>query len=157
MKMIDMHYTQNLADEAATLALGQKAAQTLQAPLVIYLQGDLGAGKTTFTRGLLRGLGFAGSVKSPTYAIVESYELSCVTINHFDLYRFASPEEWHDAGLDDLFAEDAIHLIEWPLLGGDYVPQADIVMTFTVQGEGRLCTIEACSQLGKQSIQPWLS
>lgn len=84
------------------------------------------AGKTTLTRGLLRGLGYQGVVKSPTYAIVESYQLNQFTVHHFDLYRFASPNEWEDAGLDDLITNDSICLIEWPQQGGEWVPAADL-------------------------------
>lgn len=150
-----MHYTQILNNEEATLDLGRQAASIFKAPLTVYLQGDLGCGKTTFTRGFLRGLGFEGAVKSPTYAIVETYHLDVFQVNHFDLYRFASPEEWHDAGLDDLFVDNCINFIEWPLLGGEYVPKADLLMTFSMQGEGRMCTIEAVSELSKQSISLW--
>ncbi len=153
-----MHYTQNLADEAATLAFGASLSPCLSAPLTIYLKGDLGCGKTTFTRGLLRGLGFNGAVKSPTYAIVESYPIQeKLNINHFDLYRFATPEEWHDAGLDDLLNDNSVNLIEWPDLGGEYVPQADAILTFSMQGEARMCTIEINSDQGKQSLLTWLS
>ena len=93
-------YTQFLADEAASLAFAQQLAHMLKPSLTVYLAGDLGAGKTTLTRGLLRAWGFEGTVKSPTYTIVESYELDGFKVEHFDLYRFQSPEEWLDAGLD---------------------------------------------------------
>ena len=109
-----------LANEAATLDLGEAWSSRLNAPLVIYLEGDLGAGKTTLTRGILRGLGHRGPVKSPTYAIVESYPLKPFTLHHFDLYRFTTPEEWEDAGLDELFSANSVCLIEWPQQGGIY-------------------------------------
>ena len=96
-------YTQFLADEAASLAFAQQLANMLKPSLTVYLAGDLGAGKTTLTRGLLRAWSFEGTVKSPTYTIVESYELDGVKVEHFDLYRFQSPDEWMDAGLDELF------------------------------------------------------
>src|SRR6218665_397076 len=92
-----------LPDEAATLAMGQTLARGLQGGMTIFLLGDLGAGKTTLTRGILRGLGFAGRVKSPTYTLVEPYVVSSLDLHHFDLYRFADPLEWEDAGFRDLF------------------------------------------------------
>ncbi|QMT30435.1 tRNA (adenosine(37)-N6)-threonylcarbamoyltransferase complex ATPase subunit type 1 TsaE [Alysiella filiformis] len=144
-----------LTDENATLDFGASWAQHLRAPCVVYLSGDLGAGKTTFTRGLLRGLGHQGTVKSPTYAIVESYNLPEKTIHHFDLYRFTSPEEWHDAGLDDLFSGSHIALIEWAQQGGEYVPAADLIFTFSTQGSGRVCTVSAHSNHGIWSLQSW--
>lgn len=131
-----------LPDEAATLALGRAAADYIRAPAVVYLNGHLGAGKTTFTRGYLQGLGHQGSVKSPTYAIVESYALPYCTVHHFDLYRFADPEEWADAGLDDLFGAHNICLIEWPSLGAGYVPAADWRISLETDGSGRRCRIE---------------
>lgn len=150
-----MSHTVHLADEAATLAFGSAWANALCAPAVVYLHGDLGAGKTTFTRGLLQGLGHTGAVKSPTYAIVESYRLADAELHHFDLYRFAAPEEWEDAGLDDLFGSRTLCLIEWPQQGGSYVPPADITLEFIHQAEGRLCRIHAHTPQGKQSTDTW--
>ena len=123
--------------------------------LTIYLDGDLGAGKTTFVRGVLRGLGFLGNVKSPTYSLLEEYHLPCdLTVQHFDLYRFSSPEEWTDAGFDDLDTH-AIRLIEWADKGGDFVPPADMDIRFTVQNTGRMVTINALSNLGKDLFSQW--
>lgn len=150
-------HTLNLSDEAATLALGGSLADLLQAPMVIYLEGDLGAGKTTLTRGLLRGLGHEGAVKSPTYAIVESYELAKFNVHHFDLYRFADPEEWLDAGLVDLFDEQSVCLIEWPTQGEGFLPDADLEVSLSVQNQGRTCTIIAKSSLGKECLNTWLN
>jgi tRNA threonylcarbamoyladenosine biosynthesis protein TsaE len=96
--------TIDLPDEAATLALGALVARGLQPGLNIYLSGELGTGKTTFVRGLLRELGFDGRVKSPTYALVELYVISRLNLYHFDFYRFRDPEEWHEAGFRDLFS-----------------------------------------------------
>lgn len=150
-----MNYRIFLADESATLDFGAAWAKHIVAPCVIYLSGDLGAGKTTFTRGFLRGLGHNGTVKSPTYAIVESYRLPENEVHHFDLYRFTSPEEWLDAGLDDLFSGSQIALIEWAQLGGDYVPAADLIFTFSQQDNGRTCTVSANSNNGIRSLQSW--
>ena len=149
--MVD--YTQLLADEAATVALGHTLAQHLKPALTVYLSGDLGAGKTTLTRAWLRGLGFEGTVKSPTYTIVESYELEQIKVEHFDLYRFQSPEEWLDAGLDELFDSDTIALIEWPQMAEGYVPAADITVHLSVQGEGRLCTITAHHESAQKMLK----
>ena len=144
-----------LADEAATLQLGQQWATGLEAPLIGYLNGDLGAGKTTLVRGILRGLGYTGAVKSPTYAIVESYPLARFTLHHFDLYRFTYPDEWVDAGLDELFTAKSICLIEWPLQGGDWVPPADIVFHLTPHHQGRMCSVTALTESGKRSLNVW--
>ncbi|QEY25071.1 tRNA (adenosine(37)-N6)-threonylcarbamoyltransferase complex ATPase subunit type 1 TsaE [Neisseria animalis] len=146
-----------LPDEEATLALGAEWAQSLAAPLVVYLQGDLGAGKTTFTRGLLRGLRHEGAVKSPTYAIVESYPFDGFTLHHFDLYRFSMPEEWEDAGLDDLFGADCVCLIEWPQQGGEFTPAADITVSLEHAGEGRRFTAAAHTDKGRKSLEAWLN
>ncbi|AUZ05517.1 MULTISPECIES: tRNA (adenosine(37)-N6)-threonylcarbamoyltransferase complex ATPase subunit type 1 TsaE [Vitreoscilla] len=145
-------YTQFLADEAASLALAHQLAAHLQPALTVYLAGDLGAGKTTLTRGLLRALGFDGTVKSPTYTIVESYELDGLKVEHFDLYRFQSPEEWMDAGLDELFDANTIALIEWPQMAEGFVPQADMTIALSVQDEGRLCTITAHHELAQKML-----
>lgn len=146
-----------LADEEATLALGASWAPLMSAPLTVYLQGGLGAGKTTFTRGLLRGLGYGGAVKSPTYAIVESYTLSGFTLHHFDLYRFSTPEEWQDAGLDDLFDGQSICLIEWPQQGGEFPPAADITLSLNHAEEGRTFTAAAHTPRGRKSLEAWLN
>lgn len=141
-----------LADEAATLAAGNALARALTAPAVVWLYGDLGAGKTTLVRGLLRGLGHTGAVKSPTYAIVESYDLGAQHVHHFDLYRFADPDEWLDAGLSDLFRPDSLCLIEWPLQGGEHVPAADVALTLSHHGEGRRLHLEAASTHGAHCL-----
>ena len=146
-----------LPDEEATLQLGADWAGTLAAPLTVYLQGSLGAGKTTFTRGLLRGLGYAGAVKSPTYTIVESYILPQFALHHFDLYRFASPEEWEDAGLDDLFSPDSVCIIEWPQQGGAFTPPADITVSLNHAAQGRACTATAHTANGQKSLEAWLN
>ena len=149
-----MPYTQFLPNEAATLALGERTASLFRAPVVIHLQGNLGAGKTTFTRGLLRGLGHTGAVKSPTYAIVESYALPQTTVHHFDLYRFTSPEEWLDAGLDDLIP-NSIVLIEWAEQGGEYAPAPDYLIQLDPRDNGRLGTLHACNAAAQKELDSW--
>jgi tRNA threonylcarbamoyladenosine biosynthesis protein TsaE len=110
----DGSLTALLPDEAATLALGQHLAACLQPGFRIYLAGDLGAGKTTLVRGLLRGLGYAGRVKSPTFTLVETYNLSSLYLYHFDFYRLRDPDEWRDAGFREAFGGDAVCVVEWP-------------------------------------------
>ena len=152
-----MNVTENLKidlpDEAATLALGALVARGLQPGLNIYLSGELGAGKTTFVRGLLRELGFEGRVKCPTYALVELYVISRLNLYHFDFYRFRDPEEWHEAGFRDLFSPSNICLVEWPEKARDLLPIADLNLTLiSVQNAecySRQAVLEANSTLGQ--------
>jgi len=130
--MPSAHHTYLPADEAATLRLGAALAATLKPGLVIYLRGDLGAGKTTFTRGLLRALGHQGPVKSPTYTLVELYVVSGYILYHFDFYRFNRPEEWLEAGLDEHFNQGTVCLVEWPEKAGELLPPADIEVIIEV-------------------------
>ena len=141
-------YLAELPDEATTLAFGAQLAQTLQAGLVIYLHGDLGAGKTTLTRGLLRGLGFSGKVKSPTYTLVEPYTISSLYLYHFDLYRFADPYEWEEAGFRDYFNRDSVCLIEWPEKAAGLLPAPDLLIRLAPSGTGRSVEIAAQSEAG---------
>ena len=145
----------SLPNEQATLQLGASWANSISAPLVVYLEGDLGAGKTTFTRGLLRGLGHLGTVKSPTYTIVESYPLAHFTLNHFDLYRFTAPEEWEDAGLDDLVNNKSICLLEWANKGEAFTPPADVTLYFVHMAESRQVTLQTHTEYGKKSLEAW--
>ncbi|WP_028453315.1 tRNA (adenosine(37)-N6)-threonylcarbamoyltransferase complex ATPase subunit type 1 TsaE [Chitinilyticum aquatile] len=138
-----------LADESATLALGAALATALAPGLVIELEGDLGAGKTTLTRGILRGLGFAGRVKSPTYTLVEPYTISNLYLYHFDLYRFNDPEEWEDAGFREHFNPDSVCLIEWADKAAGLLPQPDWRITLVPEGTGRRARLDVFSEQGK--------
>lgn len=154
----------SLADEAATLALGgalaacltASLAANLTAGLVIFLEGDLGAGKTTLVRGLLRALGFQGRVKSPTYALVELYSVSRLNLYHFDFYRFDEPEEYLDAGLDEYFHEcaegAAICLVEWPDKAAGYLPPAALRVQLDIVGEAREARLFAASAEGQACL-----
>ena len=137
-----------LADEAATLALGAALAPLLMPGLAIFLEGDLGAGKTTLVRGLLRALGYQGKVRSPTYTLVELYAISGLNLYHFDFYRFEQPEEYLDAGLDEYFQGDGVCLVEWPDQAGAYLPSADLRIRLSVVGAGRGAEILAASPRG---------
>ena len=145
-----------LPDEAATLALGVALAHALQlgdGGALIYLSGDLGAGKTTLSRGLLRGLGFTGRVKSPTYTLVELYVVSRLNLYHFDFYRFGEPEEWQEAGFRDLFNETNICLVEWPEKAGELLPPPDLtIMLKSALSPGRLAHIAVMTARGRQML-----
>lgn len=131
-----------LADEAATLAYGAEfAALNLRSELV-FLHGDLGAGKTTFVRGYLRALGHRSAVKSPTYTLLETYALGELAIYHFDFYRIFDPRELDYMGLDELLAEPAVKLVEWPSKAGAKLPRPDIDVHLTVAGRGRRAAAE---------------
>ena len=133
--------TRELADEAATLALGAELGEWRLRSELVFLHGDLGAGKTTLVRGYLRSLGHQGAVKSPTYTLLESYELAALQVFHFDFYRILDPRELGYIGIDDLMAEQAVKLVEWPAKAGDQLPAADIEICLQLAGTGRCASI----------------
>jgi tRNA threonylcarbamoyladenosine biosynthesis protein TsaE len=120
------YFTRELADEAATLQAGRDFAKQLSAGMTVYLHGDLGAGKTTFVRGVLQGLGHEGKVKSPTYTLVEPYEFGDFQVYHFDLYRFVDEYEWDAAGFSEYFNEMSICMVEWPEKAGTLLPKPSV-------------------------------
>jgi tRNA threonylcarbamoyladenosine biosynthesis protein TsaE len=125
-----------LNTETDTAAYAQQLALLLKAGDVVFLEGELGAGKTTFTRHLARALGVTGRVQSPTYTLVETYDLpNGMTLHHFDLYRLAEPREWFSAGFDEYLNERSIALIEWPSMAAGALPAADWVLTLTYVSE----------------------
>ncbi len=142
-----------LADESATLALAQRLAARLEPGMVIYLHGDLGAGKTTLVRGVLNALGHKGRVKSPTYTLVEPYRAAGLDLRHFDLYRLHDQEEWESAGFRDEFDGHNIFFIEWPEKAQDLIPQADIEIGFEILPQGRNAEIHANTKMGKQCLE----
>ncbi len=159
MNSDNLHVT--LVDEEATLSLGAAMANVLAqsgSGALIYLSGQLGAGKTTLTRGILRGLGFLGRVKSPTYTLVELYVVSRLNLYHFDFYRFGEPEEWQEAGFRDLFHETNICLVEWPEKAGELLPLPDLSITLK-SGliDGREANIEATSARGQRMLSALVS
>jgi len=152
----------NLADSSATDALGEALARafagTAPAPGappggVLYLQGDLGAGKTTCARALLRALGVVGLVRSPTYTLVETYELAGITCIHVDLYRLQSLTEVDELGLRDLVGLSSLLMVEWPERGGAALPAADLSVVLSYAGEGRQARVTAHSRLGSRWLE----
>ncbi|APE07230.1 MULTISPECIES: tRNA (adenosine(37)-N6)-threonylcarbamoyltransferase complex ATPase subunit type 1 TsaE [Alteromonas] len=144
----DVDDTSQLAQDLANAVSSQ-----LPSDVVIFLNGDLGAGKTTFSRYFIQALGHSGSVKSPTYTLVEPYELENVNIYHFDLYRLADPEELEFMGIRDYFGGGAVALVEWSEKGGEYLASPDLVISITMSTSGRQFNLEATTALGAKLLQ----
>lgn len=166
-----MHaYTESLNNEESTLAFGQRLARaTFAEPAstavaksgsghpslgaLITLKGELGAGKTTLTRGILRGYGYEGAVKSPTYTLVEPYEFDQCHIYHFDLYRLADPDEFEFLGIEDYFQPDNLCIVEWPERAENFLPQADIELQLSGTGESRELEARPITIKGRQMVE----
>ncbi len=146
----------DLIDAEQTVALGARLARACQAATVIYLKGELGAGKTTLTRGFIQGKGHQGKVKSPTYTLVEPYQLGEWRVNHFDLYRLADPEELEFIGIRDYFTDDCLCIVEWPEKGFGFLPEADLLVELVYCGEQRGAEVSALTEQGQQIVE-WLS
>ena len=126
-----------LADEQAMSDFGARIARVTQGHGLISLVGNLGMGKTTLSRGIIRGLGHVGAVKSPTFTLVEPYEIGDIRAFHFDLYRLVDPEELEFLGIRDYFEDDALCLIEWPDKGAGFLPKPDLTITISPHDSGR--------------------
>jgi tRNA threonylcarbamoyladenosine biosynthesis protein TsaE len=147
----------NLPDSSVTEALGHALARSfpgaVHAGAVVFLQGELGAGKTTCVRSLLRALGVTGLVRSPTYTLVETYDLAALTCVHVDLYRLQSLTEVDELGLRDLMSPGSLLMVEWPERGGDALPPADLNVTLRYAGEARQAALSAQTSLGIEWLQ----
>jgi len=137
-----------LTREKEMLELGVRLARLLQGEGVLHISGDLGAGKTTLCRGILRAMGHPGAVKSPTFTLVEPYQFSESEVYHFDLYRLGDPGELEYIGIDEYFGNNKLCLIEWPEKAIGYLPQHDLEIAIDVLGEKRIIGISANSQSG---------
>ncbi len=143
----------NLPDEDATEQFGRQIATRMTLPFTIYLRGNLGAGKTRLSRAVLHGLGHEGVVKSPTYTLVEPYQLNKIMVYHFDLYRLAEPSELEYMGVRDYFTDNALLLVEWPDRGNGFMKAADLTIELSFAGHGRDCHIMAHSRAGEELLQ----
>lgn len=143
----------NAHDSANTEAIGACLASTRPAQAIVYLEGELGAGKTTLVRGFVLASGHAGVVKSPTYTLVEPYQTAAGDIYHFDLYRLNDAQELEFIGAREIFSAAAVCLIEWPSRGEMEIPKADLILHLRVHDGGRQITLQAGSEVGKD----WLT
>jgi tRNA threonylcarbamoyladenosine biosynthesis protein TsaE len=143
-------------DESATAALAARLAAGLGPALVVHLCGELGVGKTTFVRGLMRGLGYTGRVRSPTFTLLEPYNLPRFNVYHFDFYRFSEQHEWRDAGFDEYLGGDGVCLVEWPELAGPMLPAPDLRIRLRfgddAHGTQRVAELQAFSEAGRRCM-----
>lgn len=144
--------TCHLADDEHTLQLGRRLGGCLEPGMVIYLRGDLGAGKTCLARGILRGLDYRNKVKSPTYTLVEAYKVSRLYLYHFDFYRLDDPGAWIDAGFREYFNEHSVCVVEWPEKAGDTLPAPDLDVALDIPETGRDVRVVALSEKGRRCL-----
>jgi tRNA threonylcarbamoyladenosine biosynthesis protein TsaE len=148
-----MQLTRTLQTEADTVRFGAELAAIVHAGMVFYLRGELGAGKTTLARGLLQALGVKERVKSPTFTLVEPYNISSLYLYHFDFYRLRSYDEWIDAGFRDYFNSESFCLVEWPEKAGPELPGADLTADLAIAGGGRTVTLSANTEAGEHCLK----
>jgi len=148
-----MSHSTFLADEAATIAYGQRLAKAINSKGLLTLSGNLGSGKTTLCRGLIQSYSHSGAVKSPTYTLVEPYEIGDKRIYHFDLYRMEDPEELEFIGLWDYLTQEALIIIEWPEKAFGVLPPADLAIQLEQQEKGREITCSANTSLGEAVLE----
>lgn len=146
-------FKERIVGEEAMVAFGYRLGLALSRGGIVYLNGDLGTGKTTVCRGILQALGHRGAVKSPTYTLVEPYVLGGRSVYHFDLYRLADPEELEYIGIRDYFEPHGLCLVEWPERGKAYLPEPDVLMHLSVIGEDRQVICEAGTDYGLEIIK----
>ena len=142
-----------LSNEKDTLDLGENISTHLSAGLLIFLKGDLGAGKTTLARGLIMGLGHTGAVKSPTYSLIEQYEFDLFTLNHFDLYRFTNPHEWLSSGFQEYVNSYDVTVIEWAEKSSEYLPVPDLEIEILYDNESRLVNLHSHTVKGRECLK----
>ena len=142
-----------LFNEKNTLDLGESISAHLTEGLLIFLKGDLGAGKTTLARGLINSLGYVGSVKSPTYSLIEQYEFDAFTLNHFDLYRFVSSNEWLSSGFQEYINSHDVTLIEWPEKSSGFLPKPDLEVELLYKNESRIAHINSFTEKGHKCLK----
>ena len=148
-----MDYSEHLQDEAATIAFGKLLGEYCAGGARIFIKGDLGAGKTTLCRGILRAFGYEGAVKSPTFTLVEPYELAQQSIYHFDLYRLGNPNELEYIGIDEYFHAQNLCLVEWPERAADTLPPGDVEVVLSVSGKSRDILLRSMTVLGEAVCQ----
>jgi len=146
----DAGWVEPVANEQAVAELAARFAACVQVPAVIYLRGDLGAGKTTFARAYIHSLGFSGYVKSPSYGLLETYAIGGQKVLHLDLYRVEDPEELEYLALRDLFDAESVLLVEWPDRGGYFLPKPDLVLDFGENDETRFISCRVHSDRGRK-------
>ncbi|PCJ50334.1 MAG: tRNA (adenosine(37)-N6)-threonylcarbamoyltransferase complex ATPase subunit type 1 TsaE [Gammaproteobacteria bacterium] len=142
-----------LPTEQATHDLGALIAKHLQTPSICYLEGDLGVGKTRLVRAIIQSLGHKGTVKSPTYTLVEPYQFTDFTAYHFDLYRLSDPEELDYLGIRDYFDEHSLVFIEWPDKGKGWIAAPDVEIILEFKDSGRTCLLQSHSLVGDKLLK----